>query len=175
MDRVLHPRHRRHVNLYYLNVTLHLLAAFVWLGGLFFLVIAAPIFRRVEPPRLRAELFSQLGRQLRIVGWISIAILIITGVGNLQFRGLLRWQILGSPDFWSTPLGHALMGKLILVALILAVSAVHDFVVGPASTRAEPGSPEAVRLRSYAAWLGRLSGLIGILLVYVAVRLARGG
>lgn len=163
------------MNLYYLSVTLHLLAAFVWLGGLFFLAIVAPIFRRVEPPQLRAELFSQLGRQLRTVGWIAIAILILTGTANLHLRGMLRWHVLGSPDFWSAPLGRALAWKLALVALILAVSALHDFAFGPASTRAEPGSPNAIRLRTYAAWLGRLSALIGIVLVYVAARLARGG
>lgn len=163
------------MTLYYLNVTLHLLAAFVWLGGLFFLVVAAPVLRRVEPPALRAALFQRLGRQLRAVGWIAIALLVATGVANLHFRGVLRSDVLLDGEFWAGRYGRALAWKLMAVAAIVAVSAVHDFVVGPAAGRLQPASPEAARSRRLAAWLGRLSAVIGILLIYAAVRLARGG
>ncbi|MBI4537890.1 MAG: CopD family protein [Gemmatimonadetes bacterium] len=163
------------MTLFYLNVTVHLLAAFVWLGGLFFLVVAAPVLRSVDPPELRSELFQRLGRQMRTVGWVAIAVLFITGIVNLQFRGVLRWEVLGSAGFWAGGYGRTLAWKLAAVAMILAVSAVHDFAVGPAAGRLPPASPAAQRLRRQATWLGRLSGLIGILLIYVAVRLARGG
>lgn len=47
--------------LYFLCVTLHVLAAFLWLGGIFFLAaVGAPVLRMVEPPSLRAELFHRL-------------------------------------------------------------------------------------------------------------------
>jgi hypothetical protein len=71
--------------------------------------------------------------------------------------------------------GHALAGKLIAVTIMIVVSAVHDFFLGPAAGRATPGSPEALQLRRRAALLARFNAIVGILVVVAAVRLARGG
>ncbi len=163
------------MSLYYLNVTLHVLAAFLWLGGMLFLAaVGAPVLRKVEPPELRAELFRKLGTQFRAVGWIAIAILLATGLGNLYFRGLLRWDVLGDAAFWTTPYGHTLAAKLGTVAAMVLLSGVHDFIIGPLSTRVRPGTPEAQRLRRTAALLARVNAAIGIVLIAVAVRLTRG-
>jgi uncharacterized membrane protein len=164
------------MSLYHLNVSVHVLAAMLWLGGMFFLgVVGAPVLRRIEPPALRAQLFNQLGRAFRTAGWSSIAVLLITGVLNLHFRGLLDTATLGSDTFWATPYGHALALKLVTVVLMLTLSAIHDFIHGPATTRHQPGSPAALRHRRRAAWLARLNALLGLILVFAAVRLARGG
>jgi len=56
---------------------------------------------------------------------------------------------------------------------MVTVSAVHDFVDGPAAGRARPGSPESIRLRRRAALLARTNALLGVVLVVAAVRLAR--
>ncbi|HUP52258.1 MAG TPA: hypothetical protein VM198_07270, partial [Longimicrobiales bacterium] len=63
--------------------------------------------------------------------------------------------------------------KLGLVGVMIAVQAVHDFWLGPRAGRATPGTPEARALRSRAAWLARLNALLGVALVYAAVRLGR--
>jgi copper resistance protein D len=162
--------------LYHLNVLLHLLAAFLWLGGMFFFAaVGAPVLRKVEPPALRARLFNELGVRFRTVGWACIAVLLATGTANLWFRGLLRWEALGSPEFWGTRYGTALAWKLGAVATMIAASAVHDFVTGPRAGRLEPGSPAALRARRRTAWLARGNALVGLVLVYAALRLARGG
>jgi uncharacterized membrane protein len=163
--------------LYYLNVTIHVLAAMLWLGGMFFLgVVGAPVLRAIEPAPVRQRLFQELGLKFRRVGWIAIGILVVTGVLNLYFRGWLRWDgVLGSAGFWLTSLGHALAAKLAAVVLMVTVSAVHDFIYGPRAGRAVPGSPAAIALRKRAALLARWNAAIGILLVAAAVRLARGG
>jgi copper resistance protein D len=164
------------VSPYYINVTIHVLAAVLWLGGMFFLaVVGAPVLRKVEPPELRAALFRRLGEQFRVVGWIAIAVLLITGVLNLQFRGLLSVATLGSGAFWATRYGTALAWKLGAVTAMLIVQAVHDFQVGPAASRASPGSADMLVLRRRAALLARLSAVFGLVVVVVAVRLARGG
>ena len=161
---------------YYLNVTVHLLAALLWLGGMFFLaVVGAPVLRNLEPPRLRARLFRELGVRFRGVGWLSIGVLLVTGVGNLHFRRLLSWDFLGDPAFWGSPYGVALSWKLGAVTVMLAVQAVHDFVLGPRASRAPSGSEEALRARRGAAWLARVNAVVGLILVLAAVRLARGG
>ena len=161
---------------YHLVVTLHVLAALLWLGGMFFLgVVGAPVLRAIEPAALRQRLFHLLGVRFRTVGWIAIAVLVTTGTIMLRARGLLAWSgVLGSAAFWRTPLGVALAFKLATVVTMIAVSAVHDFLVGPAASRAEAGSAEAVALRRRAALLARLNALVGLFLVIAAVRLARG-
>jgi uncharacterized membrane protein len=163
--------------IYYAVVTIHVLAALFWLGGMFFLgVVGAPALRAVEPPALRQRLFHDLGRRFRGIGWGAIIVLVITGVFNLYFRDLLHWRgVLGAAAFWRTPLGHALAAKLVAVTAMIIVSAVHDFVLGPRAGRATPGSPEALRMRRRAAMLARVNAMLGIVVVIAAVRLARGG
>lgn len=162
--------------LYYINVTIHVLAAMLWLGGMFFLgVVGAPILRAVEPPALRQRLFQQLGTRARSLGWWAITILLFTGVLNLYFRGWLHWSgVLASPAFWRTGTGTALAVKLAAVTVMVVVSAVHDFVLGPMAGRLTAGSPEALAFRRRAALLARANALIGIIIVIAAVRLARG-
>jgi len=163
-------------DLYLLNVTVHVLAAVLWLGGMFFLaLVGAPVLRKVEPPPLRVALFREVGNRYRRFGWTTLALLLVTGVVNLQFRGVLTAVSIGSRHFWTTPLGRTLGVKLAAIAVMLAIQALHDFHWGPASSRADPGSPDAARLRRRAAWAARVSALLGLVILIAAVRLARGG
>lgn len=160
---------------YYALVTVHVLAALVWLGGMFFLaLVGAPVLRSIEPPELRQRLFAELGLRARTVGWWSIAVLVVTGTLLLDHRGLLQWGVLGDARFWATGLGVALAAKLTAVTTMLAVSFVHDFILGPAAGNVVAGSPAALRLRRRAALLARSSAVVGIIIVVAAVRLARG-
>jgi copper resistance protein D len=163
--------------LYYANVAVHVLAAMLWLGGMFFLgVVGAPVLRAIEPPALRQRLFQQLGIRARNIGWWAIGVLLVTGVINLYFKGWLHWSgVLGSRAFWRTTSGHTLALKLGAVTAMLLVSTIHDFVLGPMAGRATPGSPAALAHRRRAALLARANALIGVLVVIAATRLARGG
>jgi putative copper resistance protein D len=163
--------------LYLLNVTVHVLAAMLWLGGMFFLALAGgPVLRRIDDRALRARLFEDLGEAFRRAGWWSILVLVLTGIGNLGFRGLLSRGTLMSGAFWASPFGHSLAAKLVAVVAMIVISALHDFVVGPAASRAaRGGGAEAERLRGRAARLARLNAMLGLVVVVLAVRLARGG
>lgn len=163
--------------MYLTAVTLHVLAALFWLGGMFFLgVVGAPALRKVEPPELRQQLFHALGLRFRNAGWVAIVVLVTTGIIVLHERGLLRWEgVLGSAAFWGTPLGRALAVKLTAVTVMIVVSAVHDFVLGPAAGRVQAGTPAALAMRRKAAMLARVNALFGLVVVLAAVRLARGG
>lgn len=164
-------------SLYYANVTIHVLASMFWLGSMLFLgLIGAPVLRAVDPPALRQRLFQDLGLRFRSMGWWTIATLLATGVINLYYKGWLRWDgVFGSLEFWRTPVGHTLALKLAAVAMMMTVSAVHDFVLGPRAGRATPGSGESIVLRRRAAHVARANALLGVLIVAIAVRLARGG
>jgi putative copper export protein len=161
--------------MYFIVITVHVLAAMLWLGGMFFLaLVGAPVLRQVDAA-LRAELFRRLGERFRLVGWITIGVLIITGVANLAFRGVLAIDVLGDGAFWQTRYGQSLAWKLGAVGVMLVLQAIHDFVIGPRAGRLTPGSADALGMRRRAAWLARVSALVGVMLVWAAVRLARGG
>jgi uncharacterized membrane protein len=161
--------------LYLLNVTVHVTAAVLWLGGMFFLaLVGAPVLRKLETPALRASLFAELGRQFRALAWIALGLLLVTGTLNLYFRGVLTDVSMGSPHFWRTPFGGTLALKLILVALLLVIQALHDFRWGPAVSRSQPGGSTAP-LRRRAALAARVNAVLGLLVLIAAVRLARGG
>lgn len=165
------------MTLYTLVVTLHVLAALFWLGGMFFLaLVGAPVLRSVEPPALRRALFQQLGSRYRSWGWGAIVTLLVTGLWNLQLRGVLTVEVLTSAAFWGAPFGRALAWKLALVTAMLANQALHDFWLGPRAGRVSAAeSPgEAARLRRWASWLARVNALLGLVLVWAAVRLGRG-
>jgi putative copper export protein len=160
---------------YYVSVTLHVLAAMLWLGGMLFLaIVAAPVLRTVDPESRRV-IYDRVGYRFRTVGWACIALLVLTGLVNLHYRGFLSRPVLTDAAFWASPFGRALAWKLVLAGVMLAVSAAHDFWLGPAAGRRAPGTPDAVRLNRAASWLARLNAAAGIALIVFAARLARGG
>lgn len=163
-------------SVYYINVTIHVLAALIWLGGMFFLaLVGAPVLRAVEPAELRQALFDLLGRRFRSVGWIALGVLIITGVTNLYFRGMLHWQaVWANGAFWRSSWGTALAVKLAAVFVMLVVEGYHDWVLGPRAGQMVAGSPEAAAFRARASLYARVSAFCGIIIVMAAVRLARG-
>ncbi len=166
------------MTVYYVTVYLHLLSALIWLGGMFFFVlVGAPVLRKVDPPALRRRLFHELGMGFRRVGWGAIGVLLATGVLTLHLRGVLRWETLGSAEWWGTPFGRALAWKLAVVAVMIAVSAFHDFLFGPRAGASESVEASSVRERHrrIALLLARVNGVAGLLLIYWAMRLARGG
>ena len=57
---------------------------------------------------------------------------------------------------------------------MVAVSAIHDFWIGPLAGRVAAASPRALALRRWAALLARANGVLGIIVVVAAVQLARG-
>ena len=162
--------------MYRLLVTLHVLAAVTWLGGIAFLaLVGAPVLRRVDDAALRARLFDALGQRFRVVGWSAVALARATGNGTVEQRGWLAGGVLGAAAFWRAPTGHLLATKLALVLLMLGVTAWHDLVDGPRASLAVPGSPEALVLRARAMRLARVTGVLGLGVLVAGVWLSRAG
>lgn len=164
--------------LYLTSVWVHILAATVWIGGIFFLVlVVVPWLRRGGPDVVNAGAFlRETGERFRNVGWICFGLLLVTGTLNLWIRGV-RFGNLASAEWWTSPFGSAVGLKIAGFALVLVVSAVHDFVIGPRATDAiqrDPRSDEAAALRRMASKLGRLNGVLALVLVALGVVLVRG-
>ena len=87
---------------------------------------------------------------------------------------MLTWAVLGNGEFWGSPYGTALMWKILAVTGIVVGSAIHDFMLGPAASRAEPDSLEAVVNRRRASWVARINSVFALILLLAAVRLTRG-
>lgn len=162
--------------LYILSVWLHVLAAITWVGGMFFVVlVVVPWLRRGG--RAHASVFlRETGVRFRTVGWTSFVIVLLTGTFNLWVRGV-RLSDFAQVAWRSSPFGRAVLVKLGVFALVLLVSAVHDFSLGPRATVAiakDPTSAEAERFRRRASVLGRLNALLALALVALGVILVRG-
>jgi copper resistance protein D len=163
--------------LYLLSVWSHLLAAMLWIGGMLFLVLVlVPFLRRPEYRQQAPVLLHWTGLRFRWLGWLCFALLIVSGTFNLAYRGF-GWADVVNGRLWQGPFGQTLAIKLLLVAVILLLSAAHDFVIGPRATdvwRTNPADPAVQRLRRQASWFGRLNLLLGLLVVFLAVMLVRG-
>lgn len=161
---------------YVVSVYLHILAAVTWLGGMLFLVlVVVPWLRRGDRAQA-GYLMRETGLRFRTVGWVSFAVLLVTGSVNLWLRGV-RFSHFVDPSWLASPFGRAVSWKLGLFAVVLAISVVHDFVHGPRATEVvqrDPASPEAEALRKRASLLGRANLLLGLAIVWLAVILVRG-
>ena len=162
--------------IYELSVYLHLLAVTVWFGGMTFLVLViVPELRRQNKNSV-GELLRSTGERFRSVGWICLGTLLATGTVNLWARGVRLGDFV-RPEWLASPFGKAVVLKLCLFAVVVAISAVHDFRIGPRAVEAirdRPDSLEASKLRRLAGRLGRANALLALLMIAVGVVLVRG-
>ncbi|HEX8792425.1 MAG TPA: CopD family protein [Polyangiaceae bacterium] len=146
--------------LYTSSVIVHVVAACTWVGSLvFFAVVVVPTVRRDDYAAVRAPLVRMLGRRFRVLGWVSLGLLVVTGVSNLLLRGI-NLEALFSASLWDTSFGRTLARKLVFVALALLSTAAHDFL--------------ALRSRRASSWLGRATLFFSVCAVVWAVYLVRG-
>lgn len=162
---------------YLLSVWLHIMAVIVWVGGTIFLVVVlVPAIRRPEFGGIASALIRFTALRFRWVGWVCFCIFVLTGVVNLLARGI-GLRELRETIFWQGSFGRTLAIKLLLVAAILLISAVHDFFLGPraaAAWEADPALAETLRLRRQAVQLGRLNLLLALVVIVLGVMLVRG-
>lgn len=162
--------------LYLISVWVHILAATIWIGGMLFLVLVVVPWLRAGNREQAGAFLRDTGRRFRTVGWACFAILLVTGTYNLWVRGV-RWGDLVDPVWLGSPFGRAVAVKLVVFTLVLIVSAVHDWSIGPRATRAmeaDPRSELTAKLRRRASWLGRLNVILALVLVAAAVAIVRG-
>ncbi len=161
---------------YLFSVWVHILAAITWIGGILFLVLVVVPWLRGGNQEQGARFLRETGIRFRTVGWCCFAVLVVTGSFNLWMRGV-RPGHFTDPGWLTSSFGKAVTLKIGLFMLVLAVSAVHDFVLGPraaALLETNASSPEAQNMRRAASRLGRANALLALLLVAVGVVLVRG-
>ncbi|MBI3810073.1 MAG: DUF4149 domain-containing protein [Nitrospirae bacterium] len=154
----------------FLNVWLHILAAVIWIGGMLFLsLIAVPVLRRVDSPLVRRDLLRAMAQRFRRLVWICVAILVPTGIVNVLSYGN---RAAGSPYM------KVLHIKLGLVAFLVVMGLLHDFVIGPRAARAMsrdglPPTSTDLLMVTLAPWVGRFNLLLGVIIILLAAALTR--
>lgn len=107
---------------------LHMAATIVWIGGLFFQsVILAPLLAQVSE---RARLLERLQQRFQPLAWLSLAVLI--GTGLLQMSASPNYQgLLSIANPWS----RAIFAKHLAIAAMFAVAAYQTWVLQPRIAR----------------------------------------
>jgi uncharacterized membrane protein len=153
------------------SLSIHLLAAVAWIGGMIFLAfVLAPIIRGENVTAQHVALFRSAARRFRVVAWLSIVSLVVTGPFLLQAKQMS----LGVPADWPA----VFRIKIGLVGLLLLLTIVHDLYLGPRAGRltkipVADRTPFERRLITTGRWLARLSLLVALGVVVAAVVLAR--
>ena len=106
------------MTLYHLSVALHVLAACLWLGHMFFWsLFSGPALKKIQPPetagRLRAVMLWRGG-----LGWPALAVLLATGLYQMRFRGVRVGMLLDGTAYQSAA-GRILGLKLLLVLVMV--------------------------------------------------------
>ncbi|MBI3740201.1 MAG: CopD family protein [Chloroflexi bacterium] len=146
---------------------IHLVAAVVWVGGILFLAMIVPFLRRLNLPN-SAPMLRALGIRFRDISWVAVGVLVVTGIGNLYFLyafdDLLRFLGAHSILIW----------KLVSVAAMIAIKALHDFFVGPRAAQIPPDVGFKSRWWQAARFLGNANVVLGLIVLYLAMLLVAG-
>jgi copper resistance protein D len=156
-------------------VFFHLIFVAFWLGGMLFTAAVLVPATRKKLASQKGLLFTELGTRFSRLSWIIFPLLIATGIAALIGRGY-EMETLIQAGFWQTDYGSSLMWKLHLFAIVLILSGVHDFWLGPKAAGLMDSEPDEKRTQIYrkaTSWAGRINLLFGLGILYFAVTLVR--
>ncbi|GEM_PF-1263500 len=147
---------------------LHLLAASAWVGSMGFVGLA--LLPTGGEWKRQAGAWQQLVQVLSgfsPIAWASVALLVVTGAYNSITR------LSGLSEVMSTGFGRVLIAKLVLVAVMLAFSALNVFRARPrlaADLKAKPQKPptSAGALRRLLRW----EPIVGVAVIATTALLA---
>jgi len=152
---------------------LHMLAMAAWMGSLIAMAaLILPAAARALQPVERLALIAQVRTRLEPIAWLSISVLVVTGLFQMSVNPHYN-GFLSTSGQWSL----AMLGKHITVGALIAVSAVHTWDALPALRRGlmqkdKLADSDLQRLQRREAALLRTSLALGAL-VLLATGLAR--
>jgi putative copper export protein len=118
----------------------------------------------------RVKILMEAGLKFRFFGYIVLAMLFVTGLLNMYYRGIsFSWSF-----FTKTHYGQLVILKIILFIFVLGISLLHDLMVGKKDLELMQGGDQAGFI-FIARWTGRIILLISLLMAYLGVMISRGG
>jgi uncharacterized membrane protein len=152
---------------------IHIVAVAVWLGPQFFMfIVTVPAVRVIEDPAVRLQVMRVIVTRFGWLAWAAMAVIVLSGVSNLFQE---------ADDFghiWDTEYRYfqIFSTKMVLVGLMVILTALHTFVIGPKQLRLleemRSDSTEAAGLRRISIIVSSLALLVSIAAVYAAALLA---
>jgi uncharacterized membrane protein len=152
---------------------IHIVAVTVWLGPQFFLFIAAvPAVRLIEDDAVRLRVMRVIVNRFSWLAWAAMAVIVLSGISNL-FQEADDFGHVWDPDYRYFQIFST---KMVLVGLIVLLTALHTFVIGPRQLRLQEetgsDSAEVARLRRVSIFISGSALLASVAVVYVAALLA---
>jgi len=154
---------------------IHITSAAIWVGGSLFIgVVFAPILKKMSMPvEERIQFMVQVGRRFNKIALPALFILIATGI----YQAHLVLQ--KSDILYETSYGHVLIIKMILVAALLAIYAVHVRIirkdVEDKIIAKEMPQEQLQKLRKKIIILGEVTVVLSVIILFLASVLDAGG
>ena len=154
---------------------IHITSAAIWVGGSLFIgVVFAPILKKMSMPvEERIQLMVQVGRRFNKLALPALFILIATGM----YQAHLVLQ--KSDILYNTSYGHILIIKIILVAALVILYAVHVRIirkdVEDKIIAKEMSQEQLQKLRKKIIILGEVTVVLSIIILFLASVLNAGG
>ena len=155
---------------------LHVTSAVVWIGGnLILAMVIVPYFKKSVAPLERIKILTRIGKQFQPIVWGCVMILIFSGLFNV-FRA-----IGGDPEAIGQFM-RTLGIKLILFIILIILTGIHSFIMGPRLGHAiealgpdvEELPEEIDKIRRSMAIVSSLMGFVSLLVLLAAVALRMG-
>ncbi len=152
---------------------IHIVAVAVWLGPQFFMfLVTVPAVRVIEDPEVRLRVMKVIVTRFGWLAWAAMAVIVLSGVSNL-FQEADEFGHIWDSEYRYFQIFST---KMVLVGLMVILTALHTFVIGPKQLRLleemRSDSPEAAGLRRVSIIVSSLTLLISIATVYTAALLA---
>ncbi|RMA93101.1 CopD family protein [Hydrogenothermus marinus] len=151
-----------------LILVIHILVASFWIGGMLFMaIVLSPYVRKLPLDfKNKAEVYQEVGKRYSFWGTvIGLPVLFITGVFNAYFIGGIKSFNLFLQDL---PYTNTLKLKIFLFIITTIIAVIHDFYFGPKAHLTE-------KYKKITRIFGITNLIIGILIIYFAVKLRLGG
>tara|TARA_Y100000590_G_C15052945_1_gene763408 strand:- start:31 stop:531 length:501 start_codon:yes stop_codon:yes gene_type:complete len=154
---------------------IHITSAAIWVGGSLFIgVVFAPILKKMSMPvEERIQFMVQVGRRFNKIALPALFILIATGI----YQSHLVLQ--KSDILYETSYGHVLIIKMILVAALLAIYAIHVRIirqdVEDKIIAKEMPQEQLQKLRKKIIILGEVTVVLSVIILFLASVLDAGG
>ena len=153
----------------------HITSAAIWVGGSLFIgVVFAPILKKMSMPvEERIQLMVQVGRRFNKLAMPALFILMATGM----YQAHLVLQ--KSDILYETSYGHVLIIKMVLVAALVALYAVHVRIirkdVEDKIIAKQMPQEQLQKLRKKIIILGEITVVLSVIILFLAAVLNAGG
>ncbi len=151
----------------------HMLAAVTWIGSLLCIaLLVLPASIRALKAADQLALIEAIQKRLEPIGWFSVSLLVVTGLFQMSVNPHYN-GFLSTSSQWSL----AILTKHVLVATLIAVSAMHTWDVLPAIRRSlmkkDKADPVALAALQRKETVLLRTSIVLALLVLLATAFAR--